>query len=50
MRYSQVDKLLDRNSGRMLEGSDTPDEGVEYWTFRRYRDGAWMVSAIQQTD
>jgi predicted lipid-binding transport protein (Tim44 family) len=50
MRYSQVDKLIDRNSGRVVEGSDAPDEGVEYWTFRRYRDGAWMVSAIQQTD
>lgn len=50
MRYSQVDKLIDRTSGKLVEGSDTPDEGVEYWTFRRYRDGAWMVSAIQQTD
>ena len=50
MRYQQTDKLVDRNSGRTIEGSDTPDEGVEYWTFRRYRGGPWMVSAIQQTD
>ena len=50
MRYSQVDKLIDRNSGKVVEGGDTPDEGVEYWTFRRARGGAWMVSAIQQTD
>ncbi len=50
MRYSQVDKLIDRNSGRVIEGVDTPDEGVEYWTFRRAQGGPWMVSAIQQTD
>jgi predicted lipid-binding transport protein (Tim44 family) len=50
MRYSQVDKIIDRASGRVVEGSDTPDEGVEYWTFRRPQGGAWMVSAIQQTD
>ena len=50
MRYSQVDKLIDRNSGRVVEGIDTPDEGVEYWTFRRAQGGPWMVSAIQQTD
>jgi predicted lipid-binding transport protein (Tim44 family) len=50
MRYSQVDKLIERASGRMVEGSDTPDEGIEYWTFRRAVGGAWMVSAIQQTD
>jgi len=50
MRYSQVDKLVDRNSGKLVEGGDTPDEGVEYWTFRRAQGGPWMVSAIQQTD
>ena len=50
MRYSQVDKLVDRSSGRVVEGTDTPDEGVEYWTFRRAQGGTWMVSAIQQTD
>ena len=50
MAYSQVDKLVDRATGRVVEGSDTPDEGVEYWTFRRANGGAWMVSAIQQTD
>ena len=50
MAYSQVDKLIDRATGRVVEGSDTPDEGVEYWTFRRADGGPWMVSAIQQTD
>ena len=50
MRYSQVDKLIDRASGTVVQGGDTPDEGVEYWTFRRDRSGDWMVSAIQQTE
>ena len=50
MRYQQVDKLIDRASGRLVEGGDTPDEGIEYWTFRRPQGGAWMVSAIQQTE
>ena len=50
MRYTQVDKLIDRASGTVVQGGDTPDEGVEYWTFRRYRSGDWMVSAIQQTE
>lgn len=49
MRYQQVDKTLDRASGRMVDGGDTPDEGVEYWTFRRARGAPWVVSAIQQT-
>ena len=50
MRYSQIDKLIDRASGQVVQGGDTPDEGVEYWTFRRAGGGAWMVSAIQQTE
>jgi predicted lipid-binding transport protein (Tim44 family) len=50
MRYEQVDKLIERASGKVVQGGDTPDQGVEYWTFRRAGGGAWMVSAIQQTD
>ena len=49
MRYQQNDRLVDRDSGRVVEGDDTPDEGIEYWTFRRAHGGPWMVSAIQQT-
>ena len=49
MRYQQKDTLVDRKTGNVVEGSDTPDEGIEYWTFRRARGGPWMVSAIQQT-
>ena len=50
MRYQQIDKTMDRASGRVVEGSDSPDDGVEYWTFRRAQSGPWMVSAIQQTN
>ncbi len=50
MRYQQIDKTVDRASGRVVDGGDTPDEGVEYWTFRRARNNPWMVSAIQQTN
>jgi predicted lipid-binding transport protein (Tim44 family) len=50
MHYQQIDSLIDRNSGRVVESADAPDEGVEYWTFRRAHGGPWMVSAIQQTD
>jgi predicted lipid-binding transport protein (Tim44 family) len=48
MRYSIVDRTVDRASGRVLE--QDPQEGVELWTFRRPRGGNWMLSAIQQTD
>ncbi len=50
MRYQQSDRLLDRNTGQVVESTEHPDEGVEYWTFRRAKGGPWMVSAIQQTD
>jgi predicted lipid-binding transport protein (Tim44 family) len=49
MRFSLVDKTVDRNSGRIVEGSDRPDEATELWTFRRAPGGEWMLSAIQQT-
>jgi predicted lipid-binding transport protein (Tim44 family) len=50
MRYQQNDELVDRQSGRPVELSNGPEEGVEYWTFRRAQGGPWLVSAIQQTD
>ena len=50
IRYQQIDKTLDRTSGSVVEGSNSPDDGVEYWTFRRAQRGPWMVSAIQQTN
>ena len=47
MRYSLDDQMVDRESGRVLQGG--PDEATEVWTFMRVRGGNWLVSAIQQT-
>jgi predicted lipid-binding transport protein (Tim44 family) len=49
MRYSMIDRTLDRASGRLVEGSDHPQETTELWTFRRVSGGNWLLSAIQQT-
>src|SRR5712691_3341727 len=48
MRYSMVDRTLDRASGRMVEGGANPQEATELWTFRRARGGHWVLSAVQQ--
>jgi predicted lipid-binding transport protein (Tim44 family) len=47
MRYSLDDQMVDRDSGRVLQGG--PDEATEVWTFMRVRGGHWLVSAIQQS-
>ena len=47
IRYSLNDQMVDRESGRVVEGG--PDEATEVWTFLRARGGHWLVSAIQQT-
>jgi predicted lipid-binding transport protein (Tim44 family) len=49
MRYSLVDKTVDRATGRLVEGSEQPQEVTEVWTFLRERGGDWELSAIQQT-
>jgi predicted lipid-binding transport protein (Tim44 family) len=49
MRFSLVDKTVDRASGRIVDGSDRPQEATELWTFRRAPGGRWLLSAIQQT-
>jgi predicted lipid-binding transport protein (Tim44 family) len=50
MRFSAIDKLVDRASGRVVEGdAEHPVEATELWTFRRDRGGEWVLSAIQQT-
>ncbi|HEX5846743.1 MAG TPA: TIM44-like domain-containing protein [Rhodoplanes sp.] len=49
MRYSLVDRTVDRSSGRLVGGSDEPKAVTEVWTFRRAHNGAWLLSAIQQT-
>ncbi len=52
MRFSLIDVVVDRATGRTVSGSlTTPAEAVELWTFRRRPAGApgdWMLSAIQQ--
>ena len=47
MRYSLTDQMVDRQSGRVIEGG--PDETKEVWTFMRRRGGHWLLSAIQQS-
>jgi predicted lipid-binding transport protein (Tim44 family) len=49
MRYSLIDKTLDRASGRLVEGSEQPMEVTEIWTFLRPGGANWELSAIQQT-
>ncbi len=48
MRYSMVDRTLERASGRMVDGDSKPQETTELWTFRRTRGGQWVLSAVQQ--
>ena len=50
MRFTMVDRMLDRTTGRLVGGSEQPQEAVEVWTFVRPRGGDWMLSAIQQTN
>ena len=49
MRYSLVDKTLERTTGRLVAGSEQPAEVTEVWTFLRPRGAGWELSAIQQT-
>jgi predicted lipid-binding transport protein (Tim44 family) len=48
MRFALTDSMVDRGSGRVVEGGQ-PEEVTEVWTFVRARGGAWILSAIQQT-
>jgi predicted lipid-binding transport protein (Tim44 family) len=50
MRYSIIDRMLDRATGRLVGGSEAPAEVTEVWTFMRPRGGNWVLSAIQQTN
>ena len=50
MRFSLVDKTLERTTGRLVSGSETPIEVTEVWTFARQRGANWELSAIQQTN
>lgn len=46
MRFSLNDRMVDRASGREVEGG--PQEATEVWTFMRSHGGHWILSAIQQ--
>jgi predicted lipid-binding transport protein (Tim44 family) len=48
MRFSLVDKTIERSTGRLVEGSEQPTEATEVWTFVRPRGANWELSAIQQ--
>src|SRR3954471_15520950 len=50
MRFSLVDKTLERATGRLVAGSEQPTEATEVWTFARRRGSDWELSAIQQTN
>jgi predicted lipid-binding transport protein (Tim44 family) len=48
MRFALTDRMVDRASGRTVEGG-VPEEVTEVWTFMRAGGGRWLLSAIQQT-
>jgi predicted lipid-binding transport protein (Tim44 family) len=48
MRFGLSDQMLDRATGQLVEGSTSPMEATELWTFRRAPRGSWVLSAIQQ--
>lgn len=49
MRFSIVDVMVDRASGRVVGGEPgRPTEATELWTFRRDGGAAWILSGIQQ--
>ncbi len=52
MRYSLIDAMIDRTSGRVVAGdANTPQEVTEVWTFTRPVGGRpedWRLSAVQQ--
>ena len=50
MRFGLTDTTTDRNSGRVVEGSEQPIEATEVWTFVRPRGSNWELSGIQQTN
>lgn len=47
MHFALTDSMVERASGRTVEGG-SPSEVTELWTFMRVRNGAWLLSAIQQ--
>lgn len=52
MRFSLIDTMVDRSTGKTVSGDSTlPQEATELWTFMRRVGGTpseWVLSAIQQ--
>jgi predicted lipid-binding transport protein (Tim44 family) len=48
MKFSLIDQMVDRATGRVVEGDARPQVATEVWTFRCERGGNWLLSAIQQ--
>ena len=48
MRFSLTDRMIDRATGRSMEGAES-GEVTELWTFMRAPGADWLLSAIQQT-
>lgn len=50
MRYSSIDAMVDRTTGKLVSGDDrNASETVELWTFVRKPGSDWTLSAIQGT-
>lgn len=50
MRYSSIDAMVERDSGRVVSGDDgRPSESTEIWTFVRRPGADWKLAAIQGT-
>ncbi|MBX5049713.1 Tim44 domain-containing protein [Rhizobium lentis] len=50
MRYSSIDAMVERDSGRVVSGDDRrPSESTEIWTFVRKPGSDWKLAAIQGT-
>jgi len=52
MRFSLIDTMADRVSGKIVSGDPAPQQVTEVWTFARPVGGVpddWKLSAIQQT-
>ncbi|MBA8881259.1 TIM44-like domain-containing protein [Phyllobacterium myrsinacearum] len=48
MRYSSIDAMLDRTTGKLVDGDNTKaTETTEVWTFVRKNGEEWKLSAIQ---
>ena len=51
MRYSSIDAMVERDSGRVVSGDDRrPSESTEVWTFVRRPGADWKLAAIQGTE